>query len=116
MTRALSNLTIWAASLFSLFFFGSLLSASDQPQWGQAWSRNMVYDETGLASSFDPKTGRNIKWVAQLGSEAHSTPGRAAVAPKSPQESYWGMTLLHWVQRINFSTMWVLPFCLFSGS
>lgn len=47
---------------------------ADQAQWGQAWSRNMVSNEKGLADSFDPKTGRNIKWSAQLGTETHSTP------------------------------------------
>lgn len=48
--------------------------AADQPQWGQAWSRNMVSSERGLPDSFDPLTGRNIKWVAKLGTETHSTP------------------------------------------
>ena len=50
------------------------LPAADQPQWGQAWSRNMVSAERGLPADFDPKTGRNIKWVAKLGNETHSTP------------------------------------------
>lgn len=50
------------------------LHASDQPQWGQAWSRNMISGERGLPADFDPKTGRNIKWVAKLGNETHSTP------------------------------------------
>jgi outer membrane protein assembly factor BamB len=48
--------------------------AADQPQWGQAWSRNMVSRERGLPDSFDPKTGRNIRWVAKLGTQTHSTP------------------------------------------
>src|SRR3989442_897530 len=48
--------------------------AADQPQWGQAWSRNMVSEEKDLADSFDVKTGRNMKWSAQLGTETHSTP------------------------------------------
>jgi len=48
--------------------------AADQPQWGEAWSRNMVSNERGLPDSFDPKTGRNIKWTAKLGTQAHSTP------------------------------------------
>jgi outer membrane protein assembly factor BamB len=48
--------------------------AADQPQWGQAWSRNMVSKEKGLPDSFDPKTGKNIKWSARLGTETHSTP------------------------------------------
>src|ERR1035437_10381605 len=48
--------------------------AADQPQWGQDWSRNMVSDERGLPDSFDPESGRNIKWSAELGTETHSTP------------------------------------------
>lgn len=48
--------------------------AEDQPQWGQAWSRNMLSEEKSLPDSFDPKTGRNIKWSVQLGTETHSTP------------------------------------------
>ena len=50
------------------------LHAADQPQWGQAWSRNMVSTEHGLPDSLDPNTGKNIKWTAQLGTETHSTP------------------------------------------
>lgn len=48
--------------------------AGDQPQWGQAWTRNMVSDETGLIEDFDIQTGRNVKWVATLGSETWATP------------------------------------------
>ena len=51
-----------------------IVPAADQPQWGQAYSRNMVSGETGLVDTFDPETGANIKWVAELGSETHSTP------------------------------------------
>jgi outer membrane protein assembly factor BamB len=48
--------------------------ASDQPQWGQAWSRNMVSDERGLPDGFDPHTGSNVLWSAELGTETHATP------------------------------------------
>ena len=48
--------------------------ATDQPQWGQAWSRNMFSDEKGLPDSFDPQTGQNIRWTGKLGTETHSTP------------------------------------------
>jgi outer membrane protein assembly factor BamB len=48
--------------------------AADQPQWGQAWSRNMVSPEQGLPESFDPQSGRNIQWAAELGTETHSSP------------------------------------------
>jgi outer membrane protein assembly factor BamB len=51
-----------------------LARAGDQPQWGEAWSRNMVSGETNLPDSFDPATGRNVKWSALLGSETHGTP------------------------------------------
>ena len=51
-----------------------LAHAADQPQFGQAWSRNMVSDERGLPDSFDPEIGRNIKWAVELGTETHSTP------------------------------------------
>src|ERR1700734_2039441 len=50
------------------------LLAADQPQWGQAWSRNMVSGEKGLPDSFDLATGRNIKWAVRIGTETHSTP------------------------------------------
>ncbi len=48
--------------------------AKDQPQWGELWSRNMVSGETGLPDSFNPATGENLKWVAELGTETHSSP------------------------------------------
>jgi outer membrane protein assembly factor BamB len=59
---------------FALGCFGFSASCADQPQWGQALSRNMVSSERGLPASFDPETGKNIKWSAQLGSESYSTP------------------------------------------
>ncbi len=34
----------------------------------------MVSDETGLIEDFDIQTGRNVKWVATLGSETWATP------------------------------------------
>ena len=65
-----------AAVILSLALAGPALPApaADQPQWGQAWSRNMVAGERGLPDSFDPRTGRNVKWTARLGTETHATP------------------------------------------
>jgi outer membrane protein assembly factor BamB len=34
----------------------------------------MTSDETGLPDTFDPGTGRNVKWVAPLGSQSYATP------------------------------------------
>src|SRR6478672_2073153 len=50
------------------------IAAADQPQWGQAWSRNMVSDEKGLPESFSAKEGKNIKWSVQIGTESYGTP------------------------------------------
>ena len=50
------------------------LFSADQPQWGEAWGRNMVSAERGLPDSFDLENRRNVKWIADLGSESHSTP------------------------------------------
>ena len=50
------------------------LRAGDQPQWGEAWTRNMVSPEKHLPESFDPVSGKNIKWKAKLGTQTHSTP------------------------------------------
>src|SRR5437660_2870541 len=71
------RLAIWSVALSWALGLGAWsfrACAADQPQWGRAWSRNMVSGEKGLPDSFDPKTGRNIKWVARLGTETHSTP------------------------------------------
>lgn len=48
--------------------------AADQPQYGQAWTRNLASSERDLPDRFDPQTGQNIRWVAKLGTESHSTP------------------------------------------
>jgi outer membrane protein assembly factor BamB len=56
------------------FLLVQRLPGADQPQWGQAWSRNQVSGEKGLPDSFDPKLGKNIKWAARLGTETHSSP------------------------------------------
>lgn len=50
------------------------LQAADQPQWGQAWTRNLVSPERDLPENFDPKTGANVRWVVDLGSETYSSP------------------------------------------
>lgn len=47
---------------------------ADQPQWGHAWTRNMVSAERLLPDSFDPRSGKNVKWSVRIGTETHSTP------------------------------------------
>jgi outer membrane protein assembly factor BamB len=82
------------------------LVAGDQPQWGEAHSRNMVSPERGLPSEFeagrrdaaagtiDLASTKNVQWVARLGETSHGTPviagGRVFVgtnngAPRDPR-------------------------------
>jgi len=51
----------------------SALSA-DWPMWGGTPSRNMVSDMKGLPTTWDVKTGKNVKWVAELGSQSYGNP------------------------------------------
>ena len=70
--KTLSHYPLLGALALSAWLLPS--RADDQPQWGQAWSRNQVSAETGLPADFDLATGRNVKWIARLGDETHSTP------------------------------------------
>jgi outer membrane protein assembly factor BamB len=63
-----------AAGLSVVMLLGKSAQAADQPQWGDGASRNMVSSETGLADSFDPATGRGVKWKARLGTQSYATP------------------------------------------
>ena len=47
---------------------------TDWPMWGGSPDRNMVSDATGLPTTWDVKTGKNIKWVAALGSQSYGNP------------------------------------------
>ncbi|MDH7501510.1 MAG: PQQ-binding-like beta-propeller repeat protein [Verrucomicrobiota bacterium] len=94
--RLASLTTRMACQVFALWLMLAswTLGAADQPQWGHAWTRNLVSEERGLPGDFDPATGRNIKWAAKLGTETHSTPvigsGRVLIgtnngAPRDPK-------------------------------
>lgn len=65
------------------------LAAADHPQFGQAWSRNMVSAERGLPETFDLASGKNVKWVADLGTHTHGTPvvagGRVFIGTNNEQ-------------------------------
>jgi outer membrane protein assembly factor BamB len=55
------------------------LSASDPgtgewPMWGGTPDRNMVSNMKGLPSEWDVKTKKNVKWVADLGSQSYGNP------------------------------------------
>jgi outer membrane protein assembly factor BamB len=60
--------------VLALMMAGTPVRSSDQPQWGERWTRNQVSGERHLPSAFNPKTGENLRWKVRLGSETHSTP------------------------------------------
>jgi outer membrane protein assembly factor BamB len=71
-----------ARMMFTRLFAGAALvvaasaavSATDWPMWGGTPSRNMVSPMTGLPTTWDIKTGKNVKWVAELGSQSYGNP------------------------------------------
>jgi len=49
-------------------------SRGDWPMWGGTPDRNMVSTMTGLPLDWDVKTGKNIRWVQELGSQTYGNP------------------------------------------
>ena len=46
----------------------------DWPMWGGTPDRNMVSNMKGLPADWDVKTKKNVKWVAELGSQSYGNP------------------------------------------
>jgi outer membrane protein assembly factor BamB len=57
--------------------FASDPGSSDWPMWGGTADRNMISKMKGLPTSWDVKAKKNVKWVAQLGSQTY---GNAVVS------------------------------------
>jgi outer membrane protein assembly factor BamB len=53
---------------------GAGKGVTEWAMWGGSPDRNMVSDATGLPTTWDTKTGKNIKWVAALGSQSYGNP------------------------------------------
>jgi outer membrane protein assembly factor BamB len=65
-------LTIFAAGTFSAAV--SDPGSTDWPMWGGTADRNLVSNMKGLPIAWDVKTKKNVKWVAELGSQAYGNP------------------------------------------
>ena len=48
--------------------------SGDWPMWGGTPDRNMVSQAKGMPGEWDVKTKKNVKWVAQLGSQSYGNP------------------------------------------
>lgn len=65
------------AILFSAFLLSATILSGpdagkgDWPMWGGRPHRNMVSDMKGLPATWDIATGKNVKWVADLGSQTY---------------------------------------------
>ncbi len=69
-----SVLIVLAVSLLAQGSPSGNKGVTSWPMWGGSPDRNMVSDATGLPTSWDVKTGKNIKWVASLGSQSYGNP------------------------------------------
>src|SRR3982751_7026655 len=49
-------------------------NSGDWPMWGGTPDRNMVSSMKGLPTEWDVKTKKNVKWVADLGSQSYGNP------------------------------------------
>jgi outer membrane protein assembly factor BamB len=67
------RMSLIGSTLLAVVILGRA-AAGDRPQWGERFTRNMVSSEVNLPDSFDPASGRHLRWKARLGTEAHSTP------------------------------------------
>jgi outer membrane protein assembly factor BamB len=74
--RLLSRTHLSLCALFALAAAGA--GTLERGMLGGSPSRNMVSGETGLPDTWDPETGLNIRWVAELGSETYGGPVVAA--------------------------------------
>jgi len=62
------------ALALALVLSASVSLSADWPMWGGTPSRNMVSPMTGAPTEWDVKSGKNVKWVAELGSQSYGNP------------------------------------------
>ena len=70
-TILLSAVCLFASLWLS---FASDPGTGDWPMWGGTPERNMVLPMKGIPTSWDIKANKNVKWVAQLGSQSYGNP------------------------------------------
>ena len=68
------TLVVLAAGSQSSRIAASDPGTGDWPMWGGKADRNMVSNMKGLPTEWDVKTKKNVKWVAQLGSQSYGNP------------------------------------------
>jgi outer membrane protein assembly factor BamB len=66
--------TIVLCALGLCLLWASDPGGGDWPMWGGSGDRNMVSAMTGAPTSWDLKTRKNVKWMAELGSQTYGNP------------------------------------------
>src|SRR5262245_41416638 len=61
LSSSMNRLLVLSA-LPTWLFLPLPLHAEDRPQWGEAFSRNMISPEKLLIDTFDPKAKSQVKW------------------------------------------------------
>jgi outer membrane protein assembly factor BamB len=73
----MKNIAVFAAVVLASSSL-ALVARSDPgpewPMWGGTPDRNLVSSMKGLPTTFDMKSKKNVKWVAELGSQAYGNP------------------------------------------
>ena len=54
--------------------FASDPAGGDWPMWGGSPDRNMASSMRGIPTNWDVKAGKNVKWVAKLGTQTYGNP------------------------------------------
>ena len=70
----LLSVVVCALFIAARFVAASDPGGGDWPMWGGTPDRNMVSNMKGLPTGWDVKTGKNVKWVASLGSQSYGNP------------------------------------------
>jgi len=74
LTRAPALIALLALSALPFVVKASDPGTGDWPMWGGTPDRNMVSKQKGMPTTWDIKTGKNVKWVAELGSQTYGNP------------------------------------------
>ncbi|HEX9726348.1 MAG TPA: PQQ-binding-like beta-propeller repeat protein, partial [Vicinamibacteria bacterium] len=82
MTQNRNFRLLYLVSLFAALAIALILNSpsraadadGDWPMWGGTPARNMVSAMTGLPDTWDVATMKNVKWIANLGSQSYGNP------------------------------------------
>lgn len=73
-TAILVACAVAVSAVTSLTLRASDPGGPEWPMWGGTPDRNMVSGMKGLPTTWDVQTKKNVKWVAELGSQAYGNP------------------------------------------